>query len=580
MLMHYLPGRIRIAVPGLKRNPALAERLRGLKDRLTGIENIYASPLTGRCLVNFDEQIVSRQRVISALNRSVGSEPAAGSVAVKQPVKNQPAEPEDRPVSAQLRHVLMGGGILTLFWQLPPVGPRIPTGLPLPLSLAALVSTGYPYMKSGMENWRKHKQLNHDFLLSVMSLASALVGEGYLGLSALWLTSLVDTLQKIFLKKFCRTSRRMLIRQGDRVSLVEGEKVKLILPSELKPGDTILYRQGDYISVDGEVVQGEAKVLPVHTSPATLPFAKKIGQSIWAGAKVVEGKMQVKVSKAGDDTSLATMVDTLEEALALRGESDKFALAYARQAFPISLFFTTLVYAYTGNIRRSLAMLLASSPGPSGLAAPSSLAAGLGQGARQGITFSSAQALAQLGDIDVVMFNSSLINQPRSKAWHKVVHKLRTSGLQVELLDVNQVQAEAGGPNQGNYLKELKDKGLKVAWVCNTGDKSCVREMADLNIVLARRGEVRCLKNVDVVIYSADPKEVYRAINLSRRTGYNLKGNVDIVSWLNTLGNALGAVGLTGHVSGALFSLGTNFAVLANASRIYRIKGGCRKTTF
>lgn len=142
-----------------------------------------------------------------------------------------------------------GGAVLTLFWSLPPLGPNLPLGLGLPITSAALITTGYPIIKSGFNYYGKHKRPNYDLMVSAISLLSALAGKGYLGLLTLWLSTVSGYLQSLSLKLASNTFSNILIKKGTRISVLREGGLQHLLPGDVSPGDLAVFQRGDCVPV-------------------------------------------------------------------------------------------------------------------------------------------------------------------------------------------------------------------------------------------------------------------------------------------------------------------------------------------
>ena len=125
-IVHLLPGRVRIFVPGLYKWKETAETINRLLAQVEGVYYIHTNPLTARVLVTFDEKKCSIEKIVHLLVHSKHCGPgtleaaSTGEVTALKPVEDKDLhssrviEPEDLPISRQLFNVALGGGVLAL----------------------------------------------------------------------------------------------------------------------------------------------------------------------------------------------------------------------------------------------------------------------------------------------------------------------------------------------------------------------------------------------------------------------------------------------------------------------------------
>nr|WP_315990050.1 hypothetical protein [Desulforamulus aquiferis] len=210
-------------------------------------------------------------------------------------------------------------------------------------------------------------------MISILSIFTAFTGKGYLGLMTMWLSTLREYIQKLSLKAASNSFSNILIKRGNRISVVKGGRLQHLLPGDVVPGDIAVFKRGDCVPVEGEVISGGALLIP----------GEKVapGQLLDAGSILEKGSLTVKVHRVVGDTSLSRLADILDDAIQHPEIGSESALAYAERLLPITFLTTALVFLFTRNFERTLAVLLAGAPGPAGLAAPAAFSAATSVGA-------------------------------------------------------------------------------------------------------------------------------------------------------------------------------------------------------
>ncbi|MDD5489109.1 MAG: heavy metal translocating P-type ATPase, partial [Candidatus Moranbacteria bacterium] len=184
---------------------------------------------------------------------------------------------------------------------------------------------------------------------------------------------------------------------------------------EVKAGDTIVVRPGEKIPLDGIVVEGESDVDESMLTGESLPVEKKKYSSVFGATLNQDGVLKIKVTQIGEDTVLAQIIKTVEEAQGSKAPIQKLADKISGIFVPavIALAGITLIgwMAYSGNytlaIINAVAVLVIACPCALGLATPAAIMVGTGRGARSGILFKNGESFERAKDISMVVFDKT-----------------------------------------------------------------------------------------------------------------------------------------------------------------------------
>ena len=196
--------------------------------------------------------------------------------------------------------------------------------------------------------------------------------------------------------------------------LREGEE--RIIPSEsVAVGDILLIRAGEYVPVDGEIVEGEGATDESALTGESMPVEKSVGDGVRAACILTSGFLKVRATRVGEDTSLSRIVRLLEDAASSKAPIARIADRVSRVFVPVVMTISLLTFLVwmlaTGNVEQSLrsaiAVLVISCPCALGLATPTAITVGIGRGARRGILFCSAESLERLCSVRTVLFDKT-----------------------------------------------------------------------------------------------------------------------------------------------------------------------------
>ena len=181
------------------------------------------------------------------------------------------------------------------------------------------------------------------------------------------------------------------------------------------PGQVLRVRPGESIPVDGVVLEGASAVDESALTGESIPVEKTAGDTVNAATVNRTGSFTFRATRVGADTSLAKIIQLVEDANATKAPiarmADKVAGVFVPVVFAISAVTFVVWMALTGSINEALtsavAVLVISCPCALGLATPVAIMVGTGKGAEMGILFKSAEALENLRSVGTVVLDKT-----------------------------------------------------------------------------------------------------------------------------------------------------------------------------
>ncbi len=199
--------------------------------------------------------------------------------------------------------------------------------------------------------------------------------------------------------------------------MMQNGKEKVVAIEELKVNDLLRIHPGEKIPVDGEIVEGESYLDESMLTGEPLPVHKKVGDQVIGGTLNSSGSFLFKVTKVGEKTVLAEIIELVREA-----QSSKPKLA--RLADQVSAYFVPFVIlvalitvgvwlmvgsspAWVYALSTGMAVLIIACPCALGLAIPTSVMVGVGKAAQLGILIKQSDVLQQAAGLNVVVLDKT-----------------------------------------------------------------------------------------------------------------------------------------------------------------------------
>ena len=202
------------------------------------------------------------------------------------------------------------------------------------------------------------------------------------------------------------------------------------------PGQVLRVRPGESIPVDGVVLEGSSAVDESALTGESIPVEKTAGDTVNAATVNRTGSFTFRATRVGADTSLAKIIQLVEDANATKAPiarmADKVAGVFVPVVFAISAVTFAVWMALTGSVNEALtsavAVLVISCPCALGLATPVAIMVGTGKGAEMGILFKSAEALENLRSVGTVVLDKTGTVTRGKPAVTDIVVATRTDG--------------------------------------------------------------------------------------------------------------------------------------------------------
>lgn len=215
-----------------------------------------------------------------------------------------------------------------------------------------------------------------------------------------------------------RTSEAIeaLIRLQPKTACIERDGQWLDVPVEtLMPGDVFIVRPGNSVPVDGVVIEGQSNLNEAMLTGESMPVRKVVGALVFAATNNAEGLLRCRATGVGEHTLLAGIIRLVGEAQGSKAPVQRLVDRISSIFVPtISLIaFATLLgwWWFDGNFAGALvnavAVLVIACPCALGLATPTALMVGIGQGAKAGILVRNAEALERAEKVRVLAIDKT-----------------------------------------------------------------------------------------------------------------------------------------------------------------------------
>ena len=417
---------------------------------LNGVRSVNVNLLRNSMTVDYDENTVTESDIITAVESGgygAYTEDTPSSEAVKKPNGSEELnEMKSRLIWSvcllvPLMYISMGH---MLGFPLPSAFHGVENSLTFAFTQLLLtipiVFINKKYFTVGFKSLIKRAP-NMDTLIAIGSGASLLygiaavyaigygLGHGNTALAAeysmnLYFESAAMILTLITVGKYMearakgKTSEAIerLIDLAPKTAVVIRDGKERIVPSsELRIGDIAVVKAGGAIPADGKILEGSCSADESAITGESMAVEKTVGDSVTGATILTSGYIKMTVEKVGGDTTLSQIIALVEEAASSKAPIAKTADKVSGIFVPavIAVAAITLIawliagYGFTHAFTMAVSVLVISCPCALGLATPTAIMVGTGQGAKSGILIKSAESLETAHHINTVVLDKT-----------------------------------------------------------------------------------------------------------------------------------------------------------------------------
>ena len=291
----------------------------------------------------------------------------------------------------------------------------LPRSVAIALYVLAYLTGGYDATRHGIKAAR-HLQFDIDFLMVIAALGAAILGEWAEGALLLFLFSLGHSMEHYALGRARKAIRALGEMTPKTAKVRRNNHVIEVSVDDLLRGDIVIVRPGERIPIDGKVSSGQSAVDQSPITGESMPVDKEIDDNIFAGTVNGDGALEIKVTKLANDTTLARVVQMVEEAQTQKSRTQQLTDRFERVFVPAVLISVVVVifvppfigfWTFSDAFLRAMTMLVAASPCALAIATPSTILSGIAQAARKGVLIKGGIHLENLGHLDAIAFDKT-----------------------------------------------------------------------------------------------------------------------------------------------------------------------------
>ncbi|MDZ8052412.1 MAG: heavy metal translocating P-type ATPase [Aulosira sp. ZfuCHP01] len=423
-------------------------KIEGSLERLRGVSEASVTVATGRLTVTYDPQQVSEvtiQERVKSLGYTIENPKSPALKTVTQAHNHDHAraghshedghthDEHDEEDEHEHGHS-HGAGEFNLQKELPPVLIAIALFTiaivfekPLhntPYNIAefaviipAYLLSGWTVLKTAGKNILRGQIFDENFLMTIATLGALAIHQLPEAVAVMLFFRVGELFQEYSVGRSRRSIKALLEVRPDTANLKVNGTVKQVSPEKVNVGDLILVKPGEKVPLDGEILEGNSQVDTSALTGESVPRTVKPGDTILAGMINKSGVLTIRVTKLFGESSIAKVLDLVENATSKKASTEKFITKFARYYTPVVVFLSLGIALLppllipganrADWVYRALVLLVISCPCGLVISIPLGYFGGIGRAAKRGILVKGSTFLDALTTVKTVVFDKT-----------------------------------------------------------------------------------------------------------------------------------------------------------------------------
>ena len=369
---------------------------------LPGVEAVNVFLALEKATIRFDPALVD----LPAIRKAVES------VGYSVPVV-EPSQPAVSPLSDFSRRVVallavVFGAVLfiVVIGEWLGLFEQITRRVPWPMGLAVVLVSGYPVFRNVLRAALRRQVTAHT-LMTIGAIAALAVGEWATAAVVVFFMRVGEYAEN-FTTERARRAVKDLTAMAPQTARLERDGREVEVPiSEVQVGEIVVVRPGEKIPVDGEVIAGQATVDQAAITGESMPVEVGPGAKVYAATIARLGRLRVRTTHVGADTTFGRVVKMVEEAEAHRADVQRVADRFSAFYLPVVVAIAALTLAIRRDPLATAAVLVVACSCSFALATPIAMLASIGAGAKRGLLIKGGRYLELLARADVLLIDKT-----------------------------------------------------------------------------------------------------------------------------------------------------------------------------
>lgn len=282
--------------------------------------------------------------------------------------------------------------------------------------IIAYLMVGYDVILRPIKNIGHGQIFDENFLMTLATFGAFYTKEYPEAVMVMWLYQVGELFQGYAVGKSRDSISSLMAIRPDYANIMEDGELIEADPEDIKVGDIIYVKPGEKVPLDGVVIEGYGSLDTSALTGESIPKEIKTGDEILSGCISINGLLTVKVEKEYDDSTVARILDLVENASNKKAKTEKFITKFAKYYTPCVTIAAVLLAVipplffgadFNDYMIRACSFLVISCPCALVISVPLGFFGGIGRASRDGILIKGSNYLETLTKVKKIVFDKT-----------------------------------------------------------------------------------------------------------------------------------------------------------------------------
>lgn len=286
----------------------------------------------------------------------------------------------------------------------------------LAVYLIPYILIGWDIVYKSLRNIRNGQVFDENFLMTVATFGAFGTGEYSEAVAVMLFYQVGELFQSYAVNRSRQSITELMDICPEYANIEEDGRLKQVDPEDVQVGDIIVVKAGERIPLDGKVVFGDSMVDTSALTGESVPRKAAVGDDIISGCVNGSGLLRVQVTKEFDDSTVAKILELVENASSKKAQVENFITRFARYYTPLVVIAALLLavipplllgQTWSEGVRRACTFLVISCPCALVISVPMSFFSGIGAASKKGVLVKGSNYLEALSEMDTIVFDKT-----------------------------------------------------------------------------------------------------------------------------------------------------------------------------
>lgn len=288
--------------------------------------------------------------------------------------------------------------------------------LAIGFQIVAYLLVGYKPIRKAFRNILNGQVFDENFLMVLATFGAFMTKNYEEAVMVMVLYQVGELFQSYAVGKSRDSISNLMEINPEYANLCVGDEIEVVDPYEVNVGDIVVVKAGERIPLDGKVVEGQATIDAKALTGEAIPVEVMVGDEVISGCINQDGVLKVEVSKAYKDSTVAKILDLVENATTEKAPIENFVTKFARYYTPFVVvaalilgFVPPLFFGQSWNeyLLRACSFLVISCPCALVISIPLGFFAGIGSASKEGILVKGSNYIELLSQVKHIVFDKT-----------------------------------------------------------------------------------------------------------------------------------------------------------------------------